>query len=90
MEPSENRESGVIPERNRHCKRGGRTFDESRSLGQPEKALCRLMRRKSGDLLEFIMECPAASGVDSGIFFACRNTAAAVLQSLQPIFYVFF
>ena len=31
-------ESGEIPERYRHCMRGGFAQDESRSLGKPEKA----------------------------------------------------
>ncbi len=38
MDSAENSESGQNPERYRHCMRGGRTHDESRSLGKPEKA----------------------------------------------------
>ena len=49
----ENREPGVNPGRYRHCERGGRTHDESRSLGCfPEKAVCRLMMREPGELLK--------------------------------------
>ena len=48
----ENREPGVNPGRYRHCMRGGDTFDESRSLGKPEKAVWTLLMRESGELLK--------------------------------------
>ena len=49
---AENRESGVNPERYRHCERGDRTRDESQSLGQPEKTVYGTVMRESGDLLK--------------------------------------
>ena len=49
----ENSESGVIPERYRHCMRVGTSQGESRSLGKfSEKAVTCCLRRKSGDLLK--------------------------------------
>ena len=50
---AENSESGVIPERYRHCMRVGTSQGESRSLGKfSEKAVTCCLRRKSGDLLK--------------------------------------
>lgn len=49
---TENRASGVNPERYRHCERGDRVQDESRPLGRPEKAVHESVKRKSGDLLK--------------------------------------
>ena len=55
MASAENSESGVNPERYRHCMREGPAHDESRPLGSfPEKAVRRLVIRKSGDLLKCV------------------------------------
>lgn len=59
----ENREPGVNPGRYRHCERGGRTHDESRSLGSfPEKAVCAPGMREPGDLLKAVMSGPSCMG----------------------------
>lgn len=59
-ESKENSESGVNPERYRHCERGGPARDESRSLEKSEKAVWVPKKRESGDLLKrclFIDPC---------------------------------
>ena len=50
--PQENRKPGANPGRYRRCMRGGTTLDESRSMGEPEKAAWKLTMRKSEELLK--------------------------------------
>ena len=60
------------------------TFDESRSLGKPEKAMWELTMRKSGELLE----CGKAHGSASTepVIFCCGKTAAAALYGVAAVF----
>ena len=61
---AENRESGVNPERYRHCKRGGTPQGESRSLeGLSEKTVWVLWMREPGYLLRPCdRQTPASTG----------------------------
>ena len=49
---TENRKSGSMPERYRHCMCGVCTQDENQPLGKPEKAVCKAWMHKPGDLLK--------------------------------------
>ena len=62
---AENRESGVNPERYRHCKRGGAPHGESRSLeGLSEKTVWVLWMREPGYLLRPCdRQTPASTGI---------------------------
>ena len=84
----ENSESGVNPERYRHCMRGGPAHDESRSLGFfPEKAVRWLKIRKSGDLLKCVTAC---SRVLEQVYFVCRNYGCSnpFMGLLQPFLFL--
>ncbi len=75
--PGENRKPGENPGRYRHCMREGFAHDESRSLGKPEKAVRKPVKRKPGDLLKWNY-APAPGRWGGALCFARGKTAAAV------------
>lgn len=77
---AENSESGVIPERYRHCMRVGTSQGESRSLRVSlEKAVTLPVRRKSGDLLK----CDHTFASEIGADGCCESAEKRPRQS-QP------
>lgn len=74
---SENREPGANPGRYRHCMCGGSVFDESRSLGKPEKAAqsCGCISQENC-LYKSLLSCLQVRDV---VVFCCGKTAAAPL-----------
>ena len=72
--PQENREPGENPGRYRHCMRGGSAFGESRSLGQPEKAMQNWRGASQENCLNVGTQGSAST---EPVIFCCGKTAAA-------------
>ena len=85
---AENRESGQIPERYRHCMRGGFAQDESRSLRETLRRLVHRPRmRESGELLKRFHTTRSRFWTE-GIFCTQKNGCGSLLGLPWPFFVI--